>query len=399
MSVVWIYSAQEAADAVKASLADGTRFVLRGRDTKRPLGRPVEAERTLDLSRLAGAIRYEPEELILTVKAGTPMSDIDGMLREHRQMLAFEPPDWGPFFGAPDRRATIGGVLASDVCGPRRFKAGAGRDALLGFTAVNGFGEVYKAGGKVVKNVTGYDLPKLMCGSFGTLGPLIDVTLKVLPAPEREETVVIRGLTATEGLRLLRGIAGEPLEATGLCHLTGELAQHLEGTLGVAEGLTAIRFEGAKEAVEERVVTIGERLRRTGARRIGAGVSHDLWKRIGALDLIARERGVVWRIAAPPFAAVAIAQEIGPTATQFDWAGGLIWVVLDDAPHAHASLVRGVAARHNAVATLFRASDAQRAAHGAFTPQEPNLARLTREVKAAFDPQAVFNFGRMYDGV
>jgi glycolate oxidase FAD binding subunit len=399
MSVVWVYNAQEAASAVQESLADGSAFALRGRGTKTPLGRPVSAERTLDLSRIAGAIRYEPEELILTVKAGTPLSDIEGMLREKRQMLPFEPPDWGHFFGASERRGTIGGVLGADLCGPRAFKAGRPRDALLGFTAVNGFGEAYKAGGKVVKNVTGYDLPKLMCGAFGTLGPLIEVTLKVLPAPEREDTIVLRGMTAPEGLRLLRGVAGEPLEATGLAHLSGELARHLEGVLGVAEGLTAVRFEGAREAVEERVALVMERYRRAGARKLGGDVSHDLWKRIGNLDLLSRESGVVWRITAPPFAAPAIAGEIGPNAAQYDWAGGLMWLVLDDAPHAHANLVRQVAARHGAQATLFRASEASRATHGVFQPLEPALERLNREVKAAFDPKAVFNPGRMYEGI
>lgn len=399
MSVVWVYSAVEAAEAVKAAIADGEKLAIRGRDTKKSLGRPVDAGRMLDISRIAGTIRYEPEELILRVKAGTPLIDIEMMLREHRQMLPFEPPDWGPFFGAPDRRGTIGGVLAADVSGPRRFKAGGPRDALLGFTAVNGFGESYKAGGAVVKNVTGYDLSKLMCGSFGTLGPLIDVTLKVLPAPEREDTVVLRGLTAPEGLRTLRNIAGEPLEATGLAHLSGELARHLEGALGVAEGLTAIRFEGAKEAVEERVSAMMERYRRAGARRLGDTVSHDLWRRIGSLDLLAREGGVVWRILAPPFAAAAIAGEIGPNAVQFDQAGGQIFVALDDAPHAHANLVRSVAARHNAQSTLFRAGESQRAAHGVFQPQDEVIARLTREVKTAFDPEQVFNPGRMYAGV
>lgn len=399
MSVVWVYNAQEAANAVQDCLADGSAFVLRGRGTKTPLGRPVTAARTLDLSRIAGAIRYEPEELILTVKAGTPLSDIEGLLREKRQMLPFEPPDWGHFFGASERRGTIGGVLGADLCGPRAFKAGRPRDALLGFSAVNGFGEAYKAGGRVVKNVTGYDLSKLMCGAFGTLGPLIEVTLKVLPAPEREDTIVLRGMTAPEGLRLLRGVAGEPLEATGLAHLSGELARHLEGVLGVAEGLTAVRFEGAREAVEERVVHVMERYRRAGARKLGGDVSHDLWKRIGNLDLLSRESGIVWRIVAPPFAAPAIASEIGPNAAQYDWAGGQMWVVLDEAPHAHANLVRTVASRHGAQATLFRASDAVRAAQGVFQPLEPALERLTREVKAAFDPKAVFNPGRMYDGI
>jgi glycolate oxidase FAD binding subunit len=399
MSVVWVYNAQEAANAVQEALADGTSFSLRGRGTKTGLGRPVTAARTLDLSRIAGTIRYEPDELILTVKAGTPLSDIDLMLKEHRQVLPFEPPDWGHFFGASERRGTIGGALGGDLCGPRAFKSGRGRDALLGFTAVNGFGEAYKAGGRVVKNVTGYDLSKLMCGAFGTLGPLIEVTLKVLPAPEREDTIVLRGMTAPEGLRLLRGIAGEPLEATGLAHLSGELAKHLEGVLGVAEGLTAIRFEGAREAVDERVAVLMDRYRRAGARKLGGDVSHDLWKRIGNLDLLSRESGTVWRIVAPPFATPAIAGEIGPTAAQYDWAGGQMWLLLDEAPHAHSNLVRQVAARHGAQATLFRASDAVRATQGVFQPLEPTLERLTREVKTAFDPKAVFNPGRMYEGI
>ena len=399
MSVIWVYNAQEAADAVKAALADGTTLAIRGRDTKRSLGRPCVTDHTLDISRVAGTIKYEPEELILTVKAGTPLIDIEMMLRENKQMLPFEPQDWGPFFGTPDRRGTIGGVLAADVCGPRRFKAGGPRDALLGFTAVNGFGEAYKAGGKVVKNVTGYDLPKLMCGSFGTLGPLIEVTLKVLPAPERQDTIVLRGLTAPEALRTLRGIAGEPLDSTGLAHLSGELAQHLEGALGVAEGLTAIRFEGAKEAVEERVSAMLERYRRAGARRLGDSVSHEFWRRVGSLDLIARTPGTVWRIQAPPFAAGAISGEIGPNAAQYDWVGGLLWVVLDDAPHAHASLVRSVAARHNAHSTLFRCGEPQRQKYGVFQPQDETLARLTKDVKTAFDPNAIFNPGRMYEGV
>ncbi len=399
MSVIWVYNVNEAADAVKAALAHGETLEIRGRATKRALGRPVTAHRTLDISRIAGAVRYEPEELILTVKGGTPMIDIEMMLREKRQMLAFEPPDWGPFFGAPDRRGTIGGVLAADVAGSRRFKAGGPRDSLLGFSAVNGFGEAYKSGGAVVKNVTGYDLPKLMCGSFGTLGPLVEVTLKTAPMPEREDTVVIRGLTAPEGLRVLRGVAGEPLEATGLAHLSGEAARHLEGALGVAEGLTAIRFEGGRAAVEERTNALIERYRRAGVRRLGDDGSHDLWRRIGSLSLLAREPGVIWRVIAPPFAAGAIAGEIGPNAAQYDWGGGLMWLVLDDAPHAHANLVRTVAARHNAQATLVRASDEQRAALGVFQPQDEGLARLTRDVKKAFDPTAAFNPGRMFEGV
>ncbi len=399
MSVIWVYNAQEAADAVNAAAADGASLALRGRDTKRAFGRPFETARTLDLSRLAGAIRHDADDFLLTVKAGTPMTDIDLMLREHGQIIPFEPPDLGPFFGTPDRRGTIGGVLAADLCGPRAFHMGRPSDALAGFVGVNGAGEIYRASGAALKQATGLDLPRLMCGSFGILGPMVEITLKLAPAPASEDTVIMRGLTAPEALRTLRAIIGEKLDASGLAHLTGELALHLDGALGGAEGLTAIRFEGGRTSVDERVTRLLDHYRRMGPRRIGADMSHDLWKKIGALELVAREPGVVWRIIAPSLSAAAIASEIGPQAVQYDWGGTALWLVLDDVPHAHASLVRAVAARHNAEATLIRASEAQRATCGVFQPADENQLRDIQKLKAAFDPHGIFNPGRVFEGI
>ncbi len=351
------------------------------------------------MSRISGIVAYEAEELVLTAKAGTALIDLQLSLAARKQMLPFEPPDWGPFFGQPDRRATIGGTLSANVGGPRRLKYGGPRDSLLGFSAVNGFGEPYKAGGRVVKNVTGYDLPKLMCGAFGTLGPLTEVTLKLLPAPAAEDTVIVRGLTIAEGLKALRAVASEPYDATGLAHVTGELAQHLELPLGVAEGLTALRFEGAPEAVGEAATAALARFRLSGARRIGPEASQSLWKRIADLQLFIREPGLVWRVTCPPAAAPEIVAEIGPRAAQFDWAGGLVWMLMDDDLGVHASLVRRVCAAHDAQSMLFRAAPELRARAGVFDPQPEALARLTRDVKLAFDPERIFEPGRMYPDV
>src|SRR6266478_6922584 len=189
----------ELREAVAEALAAEEPVEVVGGGSKRALGRPVQAAHTLDLSRLSGIRDYAPSELVLTAGAATPLAEIERALEEAGQMLAFEPPDWRGFLGVPDEESTgptLGGALACNLSGPRRIKAGAARDHFLGFRGVSGRGEIFKAGGKVVKNVTGYDLCKLMAGSYGTLAALEEVTVKVLPQPESESTVMLCGLDA-----------------------------------------------------------------------------------------------------------------------------------------------------------------------------------------------------------
>src|SRR5215475_11594069 len=186
--------AQDAAAAIQWALGQSKTLDVMGGGSKRDLGRPTQTDATLDLSGLTGVTLYEPEELVLSARAGTPLAEIEDLLAAHNQELAFEPMDYGPIFGAEERRATIGGTLAANVSGPRRIKAGAARDHFLGATAVSGRGETFKSGGRVVKNVTGYDLCKVLAGSFGTLAAMTDVTVKTLPKPETEETVLVAGL-------------------------------------------------------------------------------------------------------------------------------------------------------------------------------------------------------------
>ncbi|HEY1638312.1 MAG TPA: FAD-binding protein, partial [Rhizomicrobium sp.] len=204
----------ELAEAVHEAAENGTRLEILAGGTKRAFGRPVEADAILDVSALSGIVKYEPEELVLIVRAATPIAEIEAALSKKNQMLGFEPADWGPLFGNEAGRATIAGVVATNACGARRVKAGAVRDAVIGCRFVNGHGEIVKAGGPVIKNVTGFDVPKLMCGAFGMLGALTEITLKVGPAPERTATVAVRNCAPEAGLHVLRQAASLALDAT-----------------------------------------------------------------------------------------------------------------------------------------------------------------------------------------
>src|ERR1700739_3652965 len=208
----------ELRDAIGEALAVEEPLEVVAGGSKRGVGRPLQLPRILDLSRLAGIRDYQPSELVLSAGAATPIEEIEAALAETRQMIAFEPPDLGTLFGLPAAiagRRTMGGALACNLSGPRRIKAGAARDHFLGFRGVSGRGEVFKSGGKVVKNVTGYDLSKLMAGSFGSLGALEELTVKVLPRPETVSTVLLYGADPAAAIRCLNRTVASPYEVSG----------------------------------------------------------------------------------------------------------------------------------------------------------------------------------------
>src|SRR6266853_192036 len=203
----------ELREAVAAALAAEEPVELVGGGSKRGLGRPLQTAHALDLSRLSGIRDYAPSELVLTAGAATPLAEIERALEEAGQMLAFEPPDWRSLLGVPDEESigpSLGGALACNLAGPRRIKAGAARDHFLGFRGVSGRGEIFKAGGKVIKNVTGYDLPKLMAGSYGTLAALEEVTVKVLPRPETVASLLFTKIEPAAAVRLMTAALGSP---------------------------------------------------------------------------------------------------------------------------------------------------------------------------------------------
>lgn len=388
-------------DVVAWACAEEAPLEVAGAASKRGLGRPGNLPAQLRLDGLDGITEYEPAELALSARAGAGVADIAAALAARGQHLAFEPPDLGPLFGGPAGAATIGGTVACNLSGPRRFKAGAARDHLLGARAVNGRGEAFKTGGKVVKNVSGYDLCKLLAGSYGTLGVLTDVTLKVLPAPEKVRTVLLYGLGGGDGVALLGAVARSQLEASGLAHLPAAAAARsaVGRVSGAGLAVTAARVEGPEFSVLDRCA----RLRAMFAERgdtdeLHRANSERFWGEVGGAAPLAEPRDrAVWRLSVEPSRAAAAAAASGG-AHYFDWAGGLVWVALPESGDAGAAAVRAaVAGRGHA--TLMRASGAVRARVPVFEPQPPALAALAARVKRQFDPRGVLNPGRMAAGV
>ncbi len=366
-------------ELVAWTLESGASLRLRGHGSKAGLGRPVDAAHIADLSRLNGIISYAPEELVLTAQAGTPLSDIAAALRPHRQHLAFEPPDWGRHFGAAKGRGTLGGTMACNASGPRRFTAGAARDHFLGFNAVNGRGESFKAGGPVVKNVTGFDLPKLFSGAYGTLGIMTAITVKTLPAPADSATLVLYDLEDEMALMALRRAAASPLEPSGLAHLPACVTRSRAQTL--------FRLEGPMAAVTDRHNRLKSLLSAFGkAESLGADAAASLWQSMRDADFFVDEALPLWRLSVPPAAGAQTARLIEPAKYFFDWAGGLIWLL----SNAHEA-VRAAVKAANGHATLFRAPDQYRCGVPVFEPQTDALTALEQRVRAGFDPQGIFN--------
>jgi glycolate oxidase FAD binding subunit len=397
---------QDVEDAVQWALANQKALEIVGHGSKRTIGRPAQSDVTLDLSGLAAVTLYEPEELVLSAKAGTPLADIETLVAAKNQMLAFEPMDYGPLLGAPAGRGTIGGALAANLSGPRRINAGAARDHFLGFTAVSGRGETFKSGGRVVKNVTGYDLCKLMAGSWGTLAALTEVTIKVLPQPETEETLTILGADDAAAIRAMNTAMGSACDVSAAAHLPAAIAERVAGP-SAGRAVTALRLEGVAVSVVHRRRMLRALMRPHGALGLlDEQQSRAFWRKVRdvapfAAGGAARGRPV-WRISTAPSRGAELGAMIASGAEAellYDWAGGLVWVALAGSDDAGAAMVRRAVAAFGGHATLVRAPAAVRAAVGAFEPQDQGLAALTKRVKESFDPQGVLNPGRMWAGV
>jgi glycolate dehydrogenase FAD-binding subunit len=376
MTAVVAQNEDEVAAAVREARRTRNPFEIVAAGSKRALGRarPTSHD-ALDVSALRGIVAYEPEELIVTVRPGTPVSEITTILAGKGQRLGFDPPDVGPLLGAPAGIGTIGGAISCDISGPARVRHGAVRDQLLGFRGVNGMGEVFKAGGKVVKNVTGFDIPKLVCGAFGTLCVLTEVTLRVFPKPPRSQTLAARDLSTADAFALLRKVWASPLEASGLC---------------CTPAGAFVRLEGEAEPLADKVRML-QSLSGCGTLTSCDALEIDNIAN-GKAFLSSRED--VWRVAVPPSQATAVIEAVGALDWTGDCAGGLLWMATND----HERLGRVVQAARG-YATLVRATATTRGSEDVFEKEDPVRAQLTRAVKAAFDPLALFNPGRMWDGV
>jgi glycolate oxidase FAD binding subunit len=395
--------ARDVEETLRWAVSEDKRLEIVGQGSKRGIGRPSQTDLTLDLSGLAGVTLYEPEELVLSVRAGTPLADIEKLLDENKQQLAFEPADYGPLFGGAAGQGTIGGVLAANLAGPRRIKAGAARDHFLGVTAVTGRAETIKSGGRVVKNVTGYDLCKLFAGSWGTLAAMTDVTLKVLPKPETEATVLVSGLTDAQAGAAMSAAMGSPFDVSGAAHLPDHVAACFAG-LPKVEASTVLRLEGFAPSVAHRQQTLAALMKSFGPVTIlDEAASKPLWRSVrdvAAFALPTARHRPLWRISVPPARGHRLVDLITPAAQMvYDWAGGLVWVGMPYADEPDARSVRNAVRELGGHATLIRAPANVRAGVDVFEPEEPALAALSRRVKESFDPKGVLNPGRMWAGV
>ena len=376
---------------VQQALASEEPLELIAGGSKRGLGRPLQMPHVLDLGAFSGIRDYEPAELVLTAGAATPMSEIETALDAARQMLAFEPPDWRALLGTRDKAASLGGAIACNLAGPRRIRQGAARDHFLGFHAVSGRGEAFKAGGRVVKNVTGYDLSKLMAGSYGTLAALTEISVKVLPRPEATRTVVLPGLDIAQALTAMTEALNSAHELTAAAHLPADVAPG-------GKALTLARVEGPVPSVEARATALRRELARFGnAEILGDGASLKLWRESrDVAPLAALQDRAIWRVSIAPSAAPGLIAALGKKLDLryfLDWGGGLLWLAVPPAQDAGAAVIRGAIGSGHA--TLIRASDAVRAAMPVFQPQARELAALSARVKESFDPKRLFNRGRM----
>ena len=392
----------EAIEAVGWASAGGHGLELVSGGSKRGFGRPAEAAVRLDLSGLAGIALYEPEELVLTAGPGTALSEIAARLAQHGQTLAFEPPDLGPLLGAGEGRATLGGCIAANLSGPRRFKAGAARDHFLGVRAVSGRGELFKSGGRVVKNVTGYDLCKLLAGSWGTLAAMTEITVKVLPAAEKLRTVLVYGLDDEAGIAAMTRALGGPYEVSGAAHLPAGIAA-LSGVGRVHEPgtpVTALRVEGPEPSVLARTETLRSLFADHAIDELHGHNSAAFWREVGGARFHAAAGDeIVWRLSVPPADGAKVAGRIAAgleVRVFYDWGGGLVWLALPHATvDAGAEAVRSAVGATGGHATLIRAPEAVRRRVPAFHPQPPGLAALSARVKQAFDPLGIFNPARV----
>jgi glycolate oxidase FAD binding subunit len=398
-------SLEEAADCVRAALADKAPLEILGASSKRGFGRPVDAAKQLTTAAMSGIVSYHPEELVLVARAGTHMDEIAAALEEKNQFLAFEPPDFGALYPGDDagsnRTGTLGGILATNLSGPRRFKAGAARDHFLGFTAVNGRGEVFKGGGPVVKNVTGYDLPKLLAGSFGTLAVMDEVTVKVLPRPEKTRTVLLYGLDATAANAAMTKALTGSYDISAAAFLPEIQAQASDCDYVGAQGsVTALRVEGSGPVVEHHCAA----LRRDfggATEELHSANSIALWREIRDLAPFFDIDTILWRVSVPPAhgAGVAASCAIDIPGSNFllDWGGGLIWLSIPASGGAHAEQVRRAFQRCGGHATLVRAPEAERRKVQVFETE--GAKALTEQVKLSFDPERMLNPGRMFEGI
>jgi glycolate oxidase FAD binding subunit len=382
--------------------ATTTPLALVGGGSKETIGRPMQTGATLSTRGLRGVTLYEPSEMVMSARAGTGLAQIEDALASRGQMLAFEPLSLAGVVGGNAEEATIGGVFATNLSGARRVRVGASRDHLLGIKAVNGRGEIFKSGGRVMKNVTGYDLCRGIAGSWGTLAVMCEVTFKVQPIPEDTATLILLGLPDEIAVEVLCDAMATPYEVSAAVHLQPTLVARLwhEPLRRQGQAVTVLRLENFAKSVAYRKERLAAHLKAYGEiHELDASNSLAFWGELRQLSVLQGSDAPLWRISTAPSVGPKVVAAISAymdCKAFYDWSGGLVWAEVLATTDAGAADVRRVIATHGGHATLIRAEPQVRAAVEVFQPLESGLEKLSRKLKSTFDPAGILNPGRMY---
>jgi len=396
-------SREEIAEIIRNCYKKNIPLEINGSKSKNKIGRNFQAEKTLDLTSYSGIIDYKPEELYIKVKAGTPINSIIEELDKHDQQLAFEPVDFGFLFNGKSNNGTIGGVISCNFAGPRRFKVGSARDHLLGFQGINGKGEIIKSGGTVVKNVTGYDLCKLISGSFGTLSVLTELSVKVLPKPQSSKTLIINNPHIKKAIEYLGTALSSSSDPSGGVFYPEQFDQSFTfNDLTHKGALTAIRIEGPSNSVDHRIKNLSAEL---GLLENEYSILESVqtkifWNKTKNLEIFSNSKKNLLRIVVPISETLSVLQKMKPYEINYflDWGGSLIWVELEKINLKILREIKDIMQQHSGYFTIIKVEDDLKASADIFTI-DPIKYKISEKIKKSFDPKRIFNPGKMYSGI
>ena len=396
-------SREEIAEIIRNCYKKNIPLEINGSKSKNKIGRNFQAEKTLDLTSYSGIIDYKPEELYIKVKAGTLINSIIEELDKHDQQLAFEPVDFGFLFNGKSNNGTIGGVISCNFAGPRRFKVGSARDHLLGFQGINGKGEIIKSGGTVVKNVTGYDLCKLIAGSFGTLSVLTELSIKVLPKPQSSKTLIINNPHIKKAIEYLGTALSSSSDPSGGVFYPEQFDQSFTfNDLTHKGALTAIRIEGPSNSVDHRIKNlITELSLLENEYSILESVQTKIfWNKTKNLEIFSNSKKNLIRIVVPISETLSVLQKLKPYEINYflDWGGSLIWIELEKISLKILREIKDITQQHSGYFTIIKVEDDLKASADIFTI-DPIKYKISEKIKKSFDPKRIFNPGKMYSGI
>jgi len=410
-SIEYPQNEREVSNSIKKFYKSNIPIELIGTGSKRKIGRPLQCAKILNLSKLNEIIEYLPEELYIKVKASTSIKQIEEELKKNKQQLAFEPIDFGYLLNGKSDYGTAAGQVACNISGPRRFKVGSVRDHVLGFRGVNGRGEIIKSGGVVVKNVTGYDLCKLICGSYGTLVALTEITFKVLPSPEESKTLVIHNQKLESAVDFLDQAISSSNDITGAIFLPKEpevsgCVMNIEKTFKLNDlkhegSITAIRIEGSRNSINQRFKNLIKELKITNfdLSTLEAYQSEIFWNKVKSLEFFSNSKNSILRIVIPPSECVKLVYQFSNKYKYYlDWGGALMWMEAFELSEEMFESIRKKVVKIGGYVTMIKNSDYLPYVDDVFTINRDRF-NISQNIKKSFDPKGILNSGKMYIGI